>query len=358
MRIEEVDKNIFKGSGVDLEKTEFYSSIEAPFTWLGCYQYGVGGQLAHRNPPAIAEELSPDFGWLNKTHSGVRVAFSTDSPFLSFLVEASGFGRTVDDTLSGGVGIFVTAAEEGKTQKYISRISPTFKDLFNEMSGEKAEFSGTVKFSCKRKRQVIVWLPTLTDYKKLYIGIEKGSYLGEFSGYRYKTPVVFYCSSITHGGDSSRPGNAYTAIISRRLCAEYINLGFSGSAKGEQAIAEHIASLKMSAFVFDYDHNAPTPEHLAATHQPFFKTVREKNPELPIIMVSRPGLSYDTSLELALRRQIVFKTYLNAKLAGDQNVYFVDGNCFKRYRGYSNFGSSSSLRCRFFTYGGGYRRNA
>ena len=83
----------------------------------------------------------------------------------------------------------------------------------------------------------------------------------------------------------------------------------------------------MSAFVLDYDHNAPNPEHLANTHENFFKTVREKNPTLPIVMVSRPNTLYNT-LDDAKRRQVIFKTYLNAKSAGDNNVYFVDGSSF------------------------------
>ena len=285
MRIEEIDKNIYRGSDIDTENTYFYSSVEPPFSWYGCYQYGVDGQLSHRIPPEIAEKISPQLAWLNKTHPGVRVAFSTNSSFVGFSVESSGYGRTVDDTLSGATGIFVTAADEGKTQRYIGRISPTFDELYNEMSGKGAKFSGTVKFADKRMRQVIVWLPTLTDYKKLYIGVEKGSVLSEFEGYRYKTPVVFYGSSITMGCGSSTPVNSYPALVSRTLETDFINLGFSGNAKGEPEIAEYIATLNMSAFVYDYDHNAPTVEHLAATHENFFTIIREKQTDLPLIIM-------------------------------------------------------------------------
>lgn len=323
MRIEDVDKNMYIGSDIDAENTDFYSALEAPFEVLGAYQKGVDGQLSHRIPPSIAKGVSPALTWLNKTHSGVRVVFSTNSPFISFSVNASGYGRTVDDTLSGSTGIFVTAADDDGAQRFKGRISPTFNDLFDEMSGKPARFSGTVRLGNEKMHQVIVWLPILTDYKELYIGVKKGFNIGEFEGYRYKTPVVFYGSSITMGCGASSPINTYPALVSRTLETDFINLGFSGNAKGEPEVAEYIASLNMSAFVYDYDHNSPSVEHLAATHEKFFKIIREKQPDLPIIIMSRPNLP-DVK-DTADRFNVIMNTFINAKEAGDNKVWLING---------------------------------
>ena len=65
MKIEEIDSNMYIGSDIDKENTNFYSSVEPPFSWHGCYQYGVDGQLAHRIPPAIVEGISDPITWLN-----------------------------------------------------------------------------------------------------------------------------------------------------------------------------------------------------------------------------------------------------------------------------------------------------
>lgn len=65
---------------------------------------------------------------------------------------------------------------------------------------------------------------------------------------------------------------------------DFINLGFSGNAKGEQEMTDYIKKLDMSVFVMDYDANAPTPEHLEATHKKMFKGIREVQPDLPIIL--------------------------------------------------------------------------
>jgi hypothetical protein len=117
-------------------------------------------------------------------------------------------------------------------------------------------------------------------------------------------------------------------LLCRNCDCNYVNLGFSGNGKGEPAMAEHIASLDMSVFVMDYDHNAPTPEHLQATHEPFYRIIREKHPTLPILMVTRPKLHLNA--DDRRRWEIIHNTYETAVKAGDKNVYFVDGSAFFR----------------------------
>ena len=82
----------------------------------------------------------------------------------------------------------------------------------------------------------------------------------------------------------------------------------------------------MEIFVFDYDHNAPDVEFLQQTHEPFFKRIREKNPDLPIVMMSSPDFDYRP--DKPQRRDIVKQTYLNAVANGDKNVYYIDGSTF------------------------------
>lgn len=138
--------------------------------------------------------------------------------------------------------------------------------------------------------------------------------------------LCFYGSSITQGGCASRPGNAYTTMVCRALDAEQINLGFSGCARGEPDMARLIASLDgLAALVYDYDHNAPTAEHLEATHEPFFRIVREARPTLPILVMSRPDFWPNAGDEVHRRREIVRETVERAIAAGDRHVRFLDG---------------------------------
>ena len=75
-------------------------------------------------------------------------------------------------------------------------------------------------------------------------------------------------------------------------------------------------------FCYDYDHNAPDKEHLLKTHEPFFKMIRAENPDIPVIMVSKPD---PIGEEDEKRRDIIKATYENALASGDKNVYFIDG---------------------------------
>ena len=95
-------------------------------------------------------------------------------------------------------------------------------------------------------------------------------------------------------------------------------------------MAEYIAGQDMSVFVCDYDHNAPSCEHLAATHRPLYETVRARNAGLPIIFVTRPDVDWHAdetaqSDEVRRRRDIVRATYEYARAQGDERVAFIDG---------------------------------
>jgi lysophospholipase L1-like esterase len=91
-------------------------------------------------------------------------------------------------------------------------------------------------------------------------------------------------------------------------------------------VAEYIAAMDLSAFVMDYDNNAPTPEWLRDTHEPFFRIIRKAQPKLPVIFVSRPPLM--GSDENPERIEIIKQTYQNALDAGDKHVYFINGSEF------------------------------
>jgi lysophospholipase L1-like esterase len=135
--------------------------------------------------------------------------------------------------------------------------------------------------------------------------------------------LLSYGSSITQGGCASHAGNDYVSMLSRWLHFDYINLGFSGNAKAEQKMAEYIASLDMQAFVYDYDHNAPSLEHLQATHAPMYEIIRQKHPNMPILIMSKPDFQYACEGN-AKRRAIIYATYEKPQARGD-NVAFIDG---------------------------------
>jgi len=174
------------------------------------------------------------------------------------------------------------------------------------------------------KTEVTVWLPRNPGTKDIIIETDDDACLYEAQPYGAEKPVVFYGSSITECGITT-PFCSYTGLVSRRLNTDIINLGASGNAKGEPEMADFIGSLPMSVFCMDYDHNAPSAEHLRNTHRAFFERFRSHQPDTPVIITSKPAVDWPDTYE---RRDIITDTYRSAVDGGDKNVYFIDGLSF------------------------------
>ncbi|WP_129723422.1 SGNH/GDSL hydrolase family protein [Xylanivirga thermophila] len=178
-------------------------------------------------------------------------------------------------------------------------------------------------------REWTIYLPLYCGVEKLEIGIMEDASILPPKKQTIEKPIVYYGPSITQGACASRPGNAYTHIVSRWLDANFINYGFGGNAKGEPELARIITSMDMSVLVIDYDYNAPNPKHLKATHEAFFKIIREKNPLLPIVFTTMAYYHHSMAKldygEIEERRDIIYETFDKAKMARDNNVYFKDG---------------------------------
>lgn len=167
-------------------------------------------------------------------------------------------------------------------------------------------------------------MPLYGGAEHIWIGLDPDARLLPPDPHKITKPILFYGSSITQGGCASRPGNAYTTALCRELDAPQINLGFAGNGRGEPAMAHAIASLDLAAFVYDYDHNAPTPEHLEQTHEPFFRIIREAHPGLPVLFLSKCDFKPEYADDFK-RRDIIRRTYENALASGDRNVAYIDG---------------------------------
>ena len=64
-----------------------------------------------------------------------------------------------------------------------------------------------------------------------------------------------------------------------------------------------------------------------------FLAVREANPTLPIVMMSRPLHKLNRTDRDDRRMRIINETYENAKARGDKNVYFLNGDDLTRLCG-------------------------
>ena len=311
------DKNFKIDPRIDqkiLEKLDFFDPKEAPFKINGLlFENG----RFRRVPEQVAKSTSEGVYNLHTNTAGGRIRFTSDTRFVAIRVKLPATPGMPHMTLLCNSGFDLYASDidgENKNERYFGSLIP--------LMGYKEGYEAIVALPDKKMRSFTINMPLYHNVDEVYVALEKGSALSSPTPL-IQPPVVYYGSSITQGGCASRPGASYQAIIHRKIPYDYINLGFSGNCRAEDVMIDYISSLDMSVFVYDYDHNAPNPEHLRKTHLRGYEYIRKKNPDLPIIMMTRPKY-YLNSDELE-RLDIVKKTFEYGIGNGDKNLYFIDG---------------------------------
>lgn len=299
-----IDKNFFIPKEVIREGLVYHNAEE-----LDVYGVKLIDGVYRRMEYSEAKKVSENVALISLECAGGRVRFVTDSPYIAIYVKYRSVAKVPNYSNSATLGFDLYSKE-----RYVGCFVPALDtvDVFESV----LDVDGTLK-------EYTLNFPVSSEVSEVYIGVKEGCTLTKAPKYTIEKPIVFYGSSTTQGACASRPGNTYENILSRALDCDYINLGFWGNAKGEEAIAKYIAGLEMSAFVYDYDYNAPSAQHLALTHEKMFKIIRESNPSLPIIILSAP--KYYLNSEEEQRLAIVENTYKNALTNGDKAVCFISG---------------------------------
>lgn len=320
-KLSDIDKN-FKPSFAGGENMTFFDCENEPFKIYGIYKESDSDEFI-RMPQKIAKKVNEGVEYLNYHTAGGRLRFSTDSQRIAIKCIWKNCGLMPHMPASGICGFDLYDDD-----KYLGSFVPS-----SVCTDEKKEvniahgYECMLDLGCKKTRNLTINFPLYGGVSKLYIGIDDDSSISCGKEYPNKKPIVFYGSSITQGGCASRPGNCYQSILSRWFDFDFVNLGFSGSARGEEEIANYIASMEMSAFVYDYDHNAPDINHLENTHYNMYKIIRQTNPDIPIITASAPFCAIGrTEDEFKKREDIIKQTVKQAKDSGDKNIYFVSGS--------------------------------
>lgn len=302
-----------KGLAVKEPDVVYFDARQSPFQLYGT---DASQEPFSRIPTQASRAASGGVYSHGLAAAGIRLRFSTDSPYVAI--------RVAHAPYNGGA-------------PHISKLAMAGFDLYLDRHGEETYggsflppldtdtgYEGIRRLPDDGLKHLTLYFPCGKQIQSLWIGLKSGSCLSGGLPYRLDKPVVFYGSSITQGIAASRPGNTYVNMIARKLNINCVNLGFSGSALGEAALAEYISGLDMAAFVMDYDHNAPDTAYLRQTHEAFFEIIRQKNRELPIILITKPEARYTENDQQ--RRTVILETFLNARKRGDRQVYFIDGD--------------------------------
>lgn len=224
--------------------------------------------------PARAKETVPDYVFETaKACSGacIRLRCNTDRIALRY-TQVSPFQPTPNLSLHGFAGVDLYA--DGK---YVStHIAPG---------------TGTVEVMlCEglepRARDLCIYLPLFSEVKVEAVGVLSGSVFEGPQPFALTRPVVFYGTSITHGGCADRPGMSYQAMLGRRLNVDFVNLGLNGCGRGEPAVMNLLAEIDAACFVLDYSQNQQSVEDLEKAYGPSIDILRQHHPDTPILCIT------------------------------------------------------------------------
>ena len=177
----------------------------------------------------------------------------------------------------------------------------------------------------RKTRDFVVYLPLYNGVDALSIGVPEDCEFTAMSP-RSDKPIVYYGTSIAHGGCASRPGNYYTSMLDRRLNIPVMNLGFSGSARMEIAIADLMAEIDAEIYVIDALPNM-SPNLVAERAVPFIKKIRETRPDVPILLVEDRCMSNTwirpSQQEFHKNNQAELKKAYDELKGEDPNLYYL-----------------------------------
>lgn len=306
MRIKQADEN----------NLIWYEASETPFELVG-FNWFEQDRVFRRmplNPPSALPEGVEGLAWHT---AGGQLRFRSNSTriVVKATIRDPGLMDHMPQTGSNGFDLYI--GEPGAMEfRSVTRFALLATDYTCELLNNATH---TMRTFCLN-------FPLYNGVNKLAIGLDQGSALAAPPAWADDRKIVVYGTSITQGGCASRPGMAYTNMLSRSLNRPVYNYGFSGSGRGEPEVAACLAAVAdVSLFVLDYEANCHLPGGLEGTLPGFIDIIREKHPTTPILVVSRVRYSFDDERYDA-RREVQRGEVAQRKAAGDKNIYFLDGS--------------------------------
>lgn len=295
---------------------DYYEIPHPAFAMHGIGFYGEEGFL--RMPVEVAKSVSNEVAVLNHHTTGGRLLFSTDAKEIEIKVTHDYLSRLRNIELSS-LG-FVLIERRAGVRRYVKIMPPDYN------SDTSYTFSVELEGGM---RDYILYFPIVGRVRTLSVGLTKGAVVRPLNIYEGK-PIVYYGSSITQGFCAGRGDNTYEAFIEKWSEKDFINLGFSGSGKGEDAMIDYLCSLDPEVFVCDFNHSGMDIDLFARQHRRLYERFRASHPETPIILLTKTCIfvskeTIEENPRAATQELIIEETYKRGIESGDKNLYFISG---------------------------------
>ncbi len=298
------------------DETRWIDFPDPVFELNGLAWYDENAPDLYRFPKRIEDKIPSGLWNLAQDTSGVRIRFRSTCtqlgirivyPKLSGMKNMHTFGQSGVDLYADGryIGTAIHKDDKEVEHFYFKEAAPQWRDY-------------------------VIYLPLYNGVQVQSIGVNAEAEFKSSSPYALSKPVVFYGTSITQGGCASRPGMSYEAILGRTLNIDFINLGFSGSGKGEPIVAQTIAEIDAQCFVLDFMANNKTAESVEEVYAPFIQTIRNKHPKTPIICMTLNYVCRESPLagqqdHIESMRDVAREVVAERIRQGDKNITLVEG---------------------------------
>ncbi|ULQ54736.1 SGNH/GDSL hydrolase family protein [Flavihumibacter fluvii] len=203
----------------------------------------------YKRLPARAEKtVRRDIWELAQNTAGLIISFRSNSPEIVVRYKVSGSTAFPHMPATGVSGLDLYGIGENGNwlwckgaYSFNDTITYTFKNI--EANDSSYPFH-------KKGGEYRLYLPLYNNITWLEIGVEPGAVFNPLPPRKDK-PILVYGTSIAQGGCASRPGNAWTSILGRKLERPLINLGFSGNGLLEKELINMIAEIDAKVYVLD-----------------------------------------------------------------------------------------------------------
>lgn len=271
--------------------------------------------------PARAEKIvRPPLWALSKNTAGLQLHFITDAHEIVVKYTVAGNLQMPHMPATGVSGVDLYAKDHRNKWFWAAgkfSFGDTIVYRFNNLSPEEREY--------------VLYLPLYNAVKSLQISATGKKVFTPLPARKQK-PIVVYGTSIAQGACASRPGLAWTNILSRRFNQPFINLGFSGNGRMEPELLAMISEIDAAVYVLDCLPNLttgyiPTLE-LKKRIVNAVGQIRSKRPFTPILLTEHDGYSDGAinpirSKEFGEANKALDEMYDSLKAAGVRQIYLL-----------------------------------
>ena len=240
----------------------------------------VHEQKQYGRLPSEAQEKVRKPVWnLSKQTAGLYVEFWTDAPEIQIKYAYTRPLAMYHMPATGVSGFDLYRQTEQGALRWVDCSKPKkSKGVVNLAAGDPVAMGKPSMFK--------IYLPLYNGVKQFELAVAEGYTLTPAKAETRK-PIVVYGTSIAQGACATRPGLAWTNILSRKLNWPVVNLGFSGNGRMEPEVVHYVISKDATVYVIDCLPNLDAAQVKNLT-RPLVKQIRAKHATTPILLVESP----------------------------------------------------------------------